>query len=161
MSDYRVASEPFAPSRAIIGIAAGFVVAAVVGGAVAHEGATGVVAERMVVMEGIADHMKALGAMVSDIVPFDAEAAQTDAEHIHEGAKQAADLFPPGSHGHHTEALPAVWADRATFNDMMDRFAAESAALIDAANSGDRAWLAAQFKEVGAVCSGCHEAFRE
>lgn len=69
-------------------------------------------------------------------------------------------MFPAGSAGAGSEALPAVWSDPAGF-------AAASAAMTDAASklamlakAGDTAGAAAQFGELGKTCGGCHMKFR-
>ncbi|MGD9501441.1 MAG: cytochrome c, partial [Methyloceanibacter sp.] len=50
--------------------------------AYAHEGATGVVKERMDLMDSQKDAMKVIGDMAKDKTPFDAEAAAKAANEI-------------------------------------------------------------------------------
>ena len=72
-------------------------------------------------------------------------------------------LFPAGSGasaGVPTDALPAIWTDRATFDAKMASLIAESAKLLTVANGGDLAAIRAQAKATGATCSGCHRQFR-
>jgi cytochrome c556 len=72
-------------------------------------------------------------------------------------------LFPagtgPGS-GVKTDALSAIWTQRATFDGQMTKLVAESAKLVAVTNTGDTAAITAQFKATGAVCGACHKQFR-
>jgi cytochrome c556 len=131
------------------------------GAATAHEGATGVVAQRMDVMKQMGQHMKALGAMVTGKTAFDQETAQRLAETMHQHCEHVMHMFPPGSEGHHSEATPAVWTNRAEFDARMRRFDAALEELMAAAASGDKAQLGTEFKAVGQECSGCHDTFRQ
>ncbi|EWY42479.1 cytochrome C [Skermanella stibiiresistens SB22] len=132
-----------------------------VGAATAHEGATGVVAQRMDVMKQMGQHMKALGAMVTGKTVFDQETAQHLAETMHQHCEHVMHMFPPGSDGHHSEATPAVWTNREEFDARMRRFDAAVEELMAAAASGDKAQLGTEFKAVGQECSGCHDTFRQ
>jgi cytochrome c556 len=77
--------------------------------ALAHEGATGVVKERMDLMESQKDAMKLIGDMAKGKTPFDAAKAAEAARDISVTAKKIPELFPEGSGGDKSEALPAVW----------------------------------------------------
>jgi cytochrome c556 len=86
-------------------------------------------------------------------------AAQT----INAAARQQGALFPAGSGasaGVKTDALPAIWNQRAAFDAQMDRLVAESAKLATIAGAGDASALAAQYRATGAVCAACHRQFR-
>jgi cytochrome c556 len=131
------------------------------GAAAAHEGATGVVAQRMEVMKQMGQHMKALGAMLAGKAPFDHDAAGCLTQTMHEHCEHVIHMFPPGSDGHHTEATAAVWTNRPEFDARMRRFDAAIEELMAAAASGDRARLGVEFKAVGQECSGCHDNFRQ
>lgn len=74
-------------------------------------------------------------------------------------AKQQGALFPAGS-GAGTDALPAIWTQRATFDAQMAKLVAESAKLVTAVNGGNVDAIGAQFKVVGGTCAGCHKQFR-
>jgi cytochrome c556 len=131
------------------------------GAAAAHEGATGIVAQRMEAMKQMGQHMKALGHLLAGKTPFDPEAASRLTQTLHEHCGHVMHMFPPGSDGHHSEATPAVWTNRAEFDARMRRFDAAIEELMAAAASGDKAQLAAEFKAVGQECSGCHDNFRQ
>lgn len=63
--------------------ATAFAVLLIAGTAMAHEGATGVVAQRMDLMKQMGQHMKALGAMLAGKTAFDQETARRLAETMH------------------------------------------------------------------------------
>lgn len=72
-------------------------------------------------------------------------------------------LFPKGTGpgaGVKTDALPAIWAQRVTFDGHAKKLIAEADKLIGVAGSGNTAAVAAQFKAVGGVCGACHKQFR-
>lgn len=72
-------------------------------------------------------------------------------------------LFPSGSgpsSGVKTDALPAIWTNRAAFNADMQKSIAEADKLVSIAGSGNSSAIIAQFKATGATCGGCHRQFR-
>jgi cytochrome c556 len=128
--------------------------------ALAHEGATGVVKERMDLMDRQKDDMKIIGDMAKGKTPFDAAKATEAARDISVTAKKIPELFPEGSLHGETEALPAIWKDwdRFTGNaEDLDRVAGELAAALDA---GATDWTGA-FKQVVDACKACHQDFRK
>ncbi|MBB4614138.1 c-type cytochrome [Novosphingobium taihuense] len=78
-------------------------------------------------------------------------------------ARAQGPLFPKGTGpgaGVKTDALPAIWTDRATFDGHARKLIAEADKLVAVAGSGNAAAVGAQFKAVGGTCGGCHKAFR-
>lgn len=72
-------------------------------------------------------------------------------------------LFPNGSGasaGVKTDALPAIWRDRGTFDAQLKKLVAESDKLVAATGTGNVAAISAQYKVVGATCKACHTKFR-
>jgi cytochrome c556 len=130
--------------------------------ALAHEGATGVVKERMDLMESQKEAMKVIGDMAKGKTKFDAVKASEAARDIGDTAKKIPELFPEGSGGekNKSDALPAVWEnwDRFTANadDLGSAAETLAAALGDSAN---QEWKPA-FQKVADVCKSCHEDFR-
>jgi cytochrome c556 len=71
------------------------------------------------------------------------------------------DRFPPGSDRGDTRALPAVWTNRASFEEAHARMMGQLAVLRDAAAAGDRAAFASAYAATGPqFCGGCHRPFR-
>lgn len=69
-------------------------------------------------------------------------------------------LFPAGSDGGTTKALPAVWSDRAGFEKAAATLATEAAKLADLAKAGDQPGFATQWGVVRNACSACHDKYR-
>ncbi|MEQ1951739.1 cytochrome c [Mesorhizobium sp. CN2-181] len=132
----------------------------VAGAALAHKGATGIVAERMAAMKNMGNELKAIGDMLVGNAPFDAEAVVQHAAALHENCHRTATLFPPGSIDHHSRALPAIWEKPETFQEAMQRLHSATETFVVTATRGDRTALAASFEQIGKICSGCHETFR-
>lgn len=72
-------------------------------------------------------------------------------------------MFPKGTGpgaGVKTDALPAIWTDRATFDGHAKKLIAEADKLVVATGTGNAAAIGAQFKAVGSTCGTCHKQFR-
>jgi cytochrome c556 len=70
-------------------------------------------------------------------------------------------LYPPGTEtGGETKALPAIWTNRAGFDEADAANVAAVDKLLAAAKSGDTAAFTTQFGAVGATCGACHRNFR-
>lgn len=76
-------------------------------------------------------------------------------------AKAIPGMFPAGSDGAPSNALPTVWSDRAGFEAKAADYAAAAAKLADLAKAGDKAGFAAQLGEVGKACGACHDGYRK
>ena len=129
--------------------------------ALAHEGATGVVAERMDVMKTMGQHLKALSDMLKGREPFDGEAARLHANALSENCHKAHEMFPAGSGGHHSRALLSIWEKPEDFEAQMQRFHDATEALASAAGSLEVSDLVQPLAEVERACAGCHEVFRQ
>ena len=130
----------------------------------AHDGATGIVKQRMDAMSEMGKAGKAIGAMLKGRSPLDAAAIEDMATAIGEEAAQIPDLFPDtelSRHGAETEALATIWERWARFEALAARLERESTALADAATSGDERQLAERFSAVRVTCRGCHDEFRK
>jgi cytochrome c556 len=144
------------------GIALTVIAWAIVFPANSHEGkghghATGVVRERMELMEAIDKRMTAINARIKNKRQL--AAIKTDARAIAASAAHIAHLFPPGSTQHPTEARAAIWQNFADFERIAKSLEEESAKLAQT-RTDDFSALAAQFRAVSQICSKCHEAYR-
>jgi len=88
----------------------------------------------------------------ADVAPFAA-----GAKDIADWGKKIPTMFPPGTEtGDGTHAQPAIWTDRATFDQNAENLATNAAKLADVAATGDKAAFAAQWKTTGGTCGSCH-----
>ncbi len=128
--------------------------------AASHEKATGVVKERMELMEGNGKAMKTLSAMVKGESSYDADEVKTLAKELRADSAQIPKLFPEGSLQPPTEALPAIWQDWPKFQELAQRMGEASGAVADAADGG-RASMTPAFASLAKTCNACHSDFRK
>ena len=107
--------------------------------AAAHENATGVVKERMDLMEDQKGAMKIIGDMAKGKVPFDAEKAAEAARVIEVTAGKIPELFPEGTAGYPSEAKPEIWTHWDEFVGDADGLAVAAKSLRSALETND-AW---------------------
>jgi cytochrome c556 len=122
-----------------------------------HDHATGVVKERMVNMESMAKHMKAIADLLAerrDLAPIKGEA-----EAITKLATHVSHLFPKGSTQHPTQARSTIWQNWTDFERRARTLETETQKLVGI-SPNDVAALEAQRRAVVRVCSGCHEKYR-
>ena len=109
-------------------------------------------------MEAIGGHMQALADILRgkvdhvDHLPIHAAALASLAE-------ITPTLFPPGSGGGDTEALPAIWENPEDFAEQLDAFKEAGAGLRAAAETGGDVRAATQ--KLGQACKGCHDSYRK
>jgi cytochrome c556 len=121
-----------------------------------------IVNARMAGMKKMGAAMKAIGEQLKTATP-DKNVVAAAAQTITGAAKAQGKLFPANtarSAGLKTDALPAIWTDRKTFDADMAKLVAESTKLAAVAGTGDTAAIGAQMKAVGATCGACHRQFR-
>jgi cytochrome c556 len=71
-----------------------------------------------------------------------------------------AGLFPEGSTGPNSRALPAIWANKADFDAKANAFGDSAARLKQLADAGDSAGFKAQAAVVASGCNACHSLYR-
>ena len=108
--------------------------------------------------------MEAMGSSFGDLgLIFTNRVNQPDQLYVHAAALAASasvtpTLFPAGSEG--GDALPLIWEEPEKVQAAAERVAEATAALAEAAKSGDRAATAKAFKEAGDSCKACHETYK-
>lgn len=149
-------------SRQVFGaaIAAGALVWA--GSVSSHQGANGVVKQRMDRMGEIADHMKAVAGIVSAKSAFDADRVRDAARVIRSHAGHLLDEFPEGSNPAPSEASDKIWQDWDGFAALMKSMKRRAGALQGAAGSARTADdVAQQFGALAQTCKSCHSRYRD
>ena len=144
------------------GAVALFAVGILAGTAMAHEGAMGVVKERMDAMSAIGDQMKVIGQMLKGGSVEETKlsaAAGTIADH---GGEALTKLFPDGSLDKPTEATAAIWTDWPKFEALAGDLQASALTLKDLADDGaGNKELSTAFGTLAGTCKECHADFRE
>ena len=125
--------------------------------AIAHDHATGVVKERMEMMESMAKRMKAIRDRIDR--KRDLAGIKTEAEVIASQAPHLVHLFPPGSTQKPTDARAAIWQEWPDFERKANELEAESKKLTTA-NPDDYGIMSAQVRAVTQTCVACHEKYR-
>ena len=124
----------------------------------AHEGAEGVIKERMDRFKENKESMKAIKANLGR----DTSVIAKEALAIKDWANQLTNYFPEGSTQSPSEALPAIWEN---FEDFKARAAANANAADDLANlarsGADTSALTNGFKALGKTCKDCHNDYKE
>ena len=123
----------------------------------AHDHTTGVIKERMDMMEAMARRMKAIRARIDG--RRDLAAIKTEAAAIASSTPHIVHLFPLGSTQRPTDAKAAVWKNWPDFERMAAALEAESKKLANV-EPRDIDALSAQFRAVSAACGACHEKYR-
>lgn len=130
-------------------------------------GATAVAAQNLSVIKERQDHFeemgdaaKPVGAMFKGSKPFKLETVQSALKTIREKTEVLPDLFPEDSkEGGDTRALPAIWEDKADFENRFKKLAAAAEAAEPAITDEDS--FRATWKDLVGNCSGCHKNYRE
>ena len=119
--------------------------------AFAHSGATGVVKERMDGMLALGGVVKELNPMMRGQTPFDADRVRAGADlMISHAGEQMTRLFPEGSDGMPSAALPAIWEDWEEFTALAEQLELRAEGLKLSADVG----LAASQDSGGASMMG-------
>ena len=123
----------------------------------AHEHATGVVKERMDMMEVMAKRLKAIRERID--AKRDLSAIKADAEAIATHAPHLVHLFPPGSTQKPTDARGTIWQNWNDFERKATALETQSRKLVNT-SADDLAALSAQSRAVTEACGACHEKYR-
>ena len=111
-------------------------------------------------MEDSKGAAKSIGGMLKGEVDFDAGLAMESLKTWQGVGADFGGLFPAGTEtGHDTEASPAIWTDRAGFDEELSKFNA----AVDAAIKANPTSLAELKPAAGPIfksCKSCHEGYR-
>ena len=120
------------------------------------------VKQRQSAMALIAKYWGPIAGMASGKVsPYNADVVSRNATYLENLAQMPWDGFHDSTKDVKSAALPAVWSDRAKFDDLAQRLQAETAKLGEVARARNEAGVKTQFAAVGKVCGACHEGFRQ
>ena len=103
-----------------------------------------------------------MGAAVNGKIAYDKDAFLKQATRVALLAPMLPEGFPAGSYvAGETRAKPAIWEQRAEFDELLRKLATKSASLAEIAKSGDFEQIKPAFNELAQVCKDCHKKFRE
>lgn len=103
-------------------------------------------------------HFGRIGAMANGRAPYDAAAANVNAEIVARMATLPWAGFGPGTEG--GKAKPEIWQEQAKFKEHQDKLITETGKLVASAKTNNLDELKKQFAATGETCKACHDAFR-
>lgn len=128
--------------------------------AASHDGATGVVKERMDRMSAVAKGTKTIANMLRGRSDYDAEALAAAATSIAESSAQdMIALFEEGTFDPPSEALPVILEKPDEFAQIMSDLNAAATEVAAAAAGGVEA-VGPVFGKLAATCKACHQTYR-
>lgn len=128
----------------------------------AHDGATGVVKQRMEAMSDMGDAMKAMASMVKGKQAFEPALFIQSGETIAKHSDMIPELFPAGSMEGKSEAVPAIWQQWDDFFSLGYRTKTDAEALVKMAQEGSELRpLTKQFVKLANDCKACHKDYRK
>lgn len=106
-------------------------------------------------------HFSRIGAMATGKAPFDAKAAQENAEIVAALTKLPLAGFGPGTDkGAVHRTKPEAWTEQAKFKEGFDKLNVEASKLAAAAKTGSLDNLKVAFGDAAQTCKACHDAYR-
>jgi cytochrome c556 len=127
----------------------------------AHEGAKGVVNQRMDLMTGINKNMKTITDMARGKTPFKASVIAKAATDTSKRAAHAPRLFPAGSLHKPSEARAEIWRNWSRFEQLAKVLESGANNLGRIASSATKQEdIASPSRDFSKVCRSCHERFR-
>lgn len=118
------------------------------------------VKQRQAVMTLQGKYFGPLAAVAQGKASYNAAAVQRNAGFLDNLSRMAWDGFDPSTQNEKSRTLPAVFSDRAKFDQAASRLENETARLVSLSASGDEAAVKAQIGAVGKACGACHDSFR-
>jgi cytochrome c556 len=109
----------------------------------------------------MANHFGRIGAMANGRVPFDANAAQVNAEVVATMSKLPFAGFIEGTDKGETRAKPEIWSEPEKFRAAAQKMQEEVAKLNTAAKTGNLDQIKAAFGEAGKACKACHDSYQK
>lgn len=107
-------------------------------------------------------NMGPMGAMASGDMPFDSDLVAKHAEQLNRVADMPWQGFTDDSNISDSDALPAVWSNRARFDELAREFEKAAADLNALAQAGaGQSELRGAIGAVGRACRTCHDDFKE
>ncbi len=114
--------------------------------------------ERRQLMKANGEATKPIVAMMKGQSPFDLATVQTALKTYLNAAEKMPALFPPDSKTGDTNALPAIWDNKADFDARFKKLGDDATA--DLAAITDEATFKATMPAIYKNCGGCHEKYR-
>jgi cytochrome c556 len=139
-------------------LAAAAVLAFGIAGPVLAQDAARIIAERREGLRGAGAEMEQVAAIAR--AGGDPRPAAERVARVQAFFQGFPDRFPAGTESGNTRALPAIWQNRAAFEQAYAALGPQLAALRGAAEAGNAAAFGAALQATGGACGNCHRQFR-
>ena len=123
----------------------------------AHEGATGIVKERM---DKFKMSKKMMQTIHKSIQNEDFGTIEKSATTLHNWGKEMIRYFPEGSDVAPSEASADIWLDPDGFKKAVNNFELASLKLVDNCKEKNFHKTVVAFRGLARTCKGCHQKFR-
>ena len=123
----------------------------------AHEGATGIIKERMDKFKESKQLMKKINVGLQN---DDFKVIEESAQMLLLWSKEMHNFFPEGSDVSPSEASSDIWLNPEGFNKAIKNFELASLELINQSNTNDSDKTINAFRNLADTCKGCHQKFR-
>jgi cytochrome c556 len=100
------------------------------------------------------------GMASGKVSPYNADVVSRNATYLENLAQMPWDGFHDSTKGEKSRALPAIWEQKAKFDEYAQRFQTEAAKLGQVARAKDEAGVIQQFQAVLKACNSCLDDFR-
>jgi len=129
----------------------------------AHEGATGIVKQRMDAMSEMKAAMAVIGKMVKGRTGFDGDMGKAAAEKIVRHAENMVVLYPDSEESRQkvSKARDEIWVEWERFEQMAQDLEVVAGELKASFETGSLETVQPFFRKTGKSCSACHQDFRE
>jgi cytochrome c556 len=118
------------------------------------------VEQRQDLMKQMGAQTRPIGSMLRGQEPFDLAKVQAGLKVFADNSEKAAPLFPESTKNvGDTEALPAIWENKAKFDGIMNKFNQDAKTAL--ASIKDEATFKAEMPKVMQNCGACHNDFRK
>lgn len=124
----------------------------------AHQGASGIVKERM---DRFTEAKNQLQQIKKALRGDDFASVQGTASSLRDWARIMPDYFPEGSGSAPSEASPRIWEEFGAFKAAAKNHENAATMLMEVAEAGDKDASIAAFKTLAGTCSSCHKQFRQ
>ena len=123
----------------------------------AHEGAKGVVKERMENFKMSKSMMQKINISLRE---NDFENIEKSAEKLLSWSREMSNYFPEGSDVSPSEASKNIWSDPDGFNKAIKNFEEASLDLVNQAQTENLEISIQSFRNLANTCKGCHKKYR-
>ena len=123
----------------------------------AHEGAKGIIKERMDKFKESKQLMKKINVGLQN---DNFKVIEASAQMLLLWSKEMHNFFPEGSDISPSEASSDIWLNPEGFNKAIKSFELASLILINQSNTNDKDKTINAFRNLAGTCKGCHQKFR-